>query len=565
MDALAELTLRHQALKQERRSWEQDWKELARHFLPRKCRLEAEAHSRTNAGGLRGGVLDATPYYAMRDLAAGLHGGMTSPARPWFALALAAPGAAVSAGVKTWLGDVADRMRDLFHRSNFYNAIHQVYAELGAFGTAFFFALEDEDCGVRFIPLTAGEYCLDVNEKGRVDTVFRTVQMTLRQLVMEFGESALPEQLREMAKLSRNWNERFCVVHAVFPRAGAFAEGRGAYASVYYLDGRGGAAGRSLLREGSFRSFPGFGVRWDVTGGDVYGRGPAMDALPASRKLQQITATTIKSLHKTVDPPMVVPAGMENLSLLPGAVNYANPSGGTGQAVYPAIQINYNIAAATKAIMDEREQIKEGLFNTLFRAMLNSDRRQITAREVAAREEEKLILIGPVLERMHNELFTPLIERVFDIMQEGGTIPEPPDELAGQDLRVEFVSVLAQAQKTVATSGIEQLAGFVGAIARMLPEALDAVNADAAVDTYADYLGTPAAMLRGQDERDAARQQRAQAQEQAAALQRQLAAIDAAKKLGGASMKDSALGALANMQGAGGQRGAAPLDAPPGE
>ena len=76
-----ELANRREALTQERRTWEADWQLLSQHFLPRKMRsLELEGDV-TNRGGLRKDILRSTGILAMRDLAAGMHGGMTSPAR----------------------------------------------------------------------------------------------------------------------------------------------------------------------------------------------------------------------------------------------------------------------------------------------------------------------------------------------------------------------------------------------------------------------------------------------------------------------------------------------------
>lgn len=563
-----ELTARRQALLDERASWEHDWKVLARHFLPRKCLLESEG-SDDGRGGLRGGVLDSTGIIAMRDLAAGLHGGMTSPARPWFKLGLEDDALAGDKAVRDWLEEVEKRMRTIMHRSNFYNAIHHAYAELGTFGTAFLFALADEKSVVRFVPLTVGEYCLDTDEHGRVDTVFRTVRMTLRQILRRFEAERIPGWMHDMYASQSNWNERFSVIHAVFPRKEPQPGKPGPlnmpFASLYYLEGgtgplsgkrTGGGSGTSgsgepvLLSESGFASFPGFGPRWDVTGSDVYGRSPGMDVLPDSVLIQQMTSSMLQALHKEINPPMVAPAELKNINLMPGGANHTDMHAGNGQAVYPAVQVRHNIQGTQAAIQGVQRQIREGLFNDLFKMLLGSDRRQITAREVAAREEEKLILIGPVLERMHDELFMPLISRVFELMNAAGTLPDIPEAMQGQPLRVEFVSVLAQAQKMAATGAVEQFAGFVSQGARAFPEMLDALNPDKVVDAYAEYLGVASGILRGQKERDEMRETRKQQEAQAAQMEQGKAQMDMLAKAGQAG--SSLQGLLGGMQGAGG-------------
>ncbi len=528
---LQEIAQRYTELETERQSWEEDWKTLAGYFLPRKCRF-LEAGDKTNEGGLRRGSLDSTGVYAMRDLAAGLQGGVTSPARQWFKLSLRDPALDRRSDVRAWLDKAEQYEREVLHRSNFYNAVHHIYSELGTFGTAFMFALPDERTVVRYSPLTAGEYCLDTNELGIVDTVFRHMDMTLRQLVRRFGLENLPEALRKMWEKTSQWNARFRVVHAVYPRndrdPGKIDAKNKPFASIYYLDGYGGGNGLGgnglggsghgeypyLLRESGFDEFPGFGVRWDVTGNDVYGRSPGMDVLPDCVLLHSMTASMLKALHKQVDPPMVAPAQLKNINLLPGGANFIDAGSGQGQQVYPAMQIRPDIQGAMAAVGQIQNKVREGLFNDLFRMLLNSDRRQITAREIAAREEEKMLLIGPVLERLHDELLTPLISRTFSLMAGAGFLPPPPEDVAGADMKVEFVSVLAQAQKLVGTGAIEQFAGFVGQGAQIYPEMLDVVDSDKLADTYADYLGVPAEIIRGQDERDRIREARAEAQQQ---------------------------------------------------
>ena len=566
-DCLRDIRARHQSLKEERQSWEADWKKLAAHFLPRKCRLEQDQY-RTNQGGLRGEKLDSTGFYAMRDLAAGLHGGLTSPARPWFNLTLQNQASATSGAIKTWLDAVTQHIRFVYHQSNFYNAVASLYQELGAFGTAFMFEVEDEKTGVRFIPVTAGEYWLDTDSSGRVDTVFRIINMTLRQMEQEFGLENLPEQLRTMFETASNWNSRFHVVHAVFPdprgtitRVAAEAN---PWASVYYLDGHagsgsGGLGGRSgigdrdcLLRVGGYPEFPGFGVRWDVTGNDVYGKGPAYDAIADSVLLQQMTHSLLKAMHKEIDPPLAAPAGLENVSLLPGAVNPVNTvTGAQGQSIYPIAQVRHNIQGTYQVISQIQNKVRTGLFNDLFRMLLGSDRRQITAKEVAAREEEKLILIGPVLERLNNEFFIPLTSRTFSILWRAGKLPPAPDGIEGLNVDVQFVSILAQAQKMVSTGSVEQFVSFVGNISRFTPDALDAVDLDATIDNFHNFVGAPADMLVSRDQREATRQQRAEQQAQAQQQAEAVQAMQAVKDLGGMNMDGSLLGAVA---GGGGQQ-----------
>ena len=526
-----ELVNRREALTNERRTWEADWKLLAQHFLPRKMRSLELDGTVTNRGGLRTDILNNTGVLSMRDLAAGMHGGMTSPARPWFRLSLQDEEMANHKPVRAWLDDCQDRMRTIFHRSNFYNVIHSHYNELGTFGTGFLFELGDEKSGIRFVPLTVGEYDLDTDEHGRVDTVFRTCDMTVRQIVRRFGYNKCPEVIQRLFDSPPKTSvDRFRVVHAVLPRNDRNPQKLDAknmpWASYYYLEARDGTTSGNglqfphLLAEGGFREFPGFGTRWDVTGQDVYGRSPGMDVLGDVLQLQQMEKSKLKALHKEVDPPMAVPAGLKGLSLLPGAENAYDLNGQTGgQPIYPLMNLRPQVQNTALAIKEVEDKIRRGLYNDLFKMLMGSDRRQITAREIAAKEEEKLILLGPVLERLHDELFMPLIDRTWNLMEEQNMLPPAPEEVQGQEIKVEFVSLLAQAQKMVATSAVDQFMGFIGTYAQFMPELLDAVDPDKMADGYASYLGVETDMLRAQEDRDKIRQAKAQMQQQAAAAE----------------------------------------------
>lgn len=535
-----ELSRRHAALLDLRRPWDSAWRDLSGHFLPTRFRDVGQAgDSVRNPKLLNDKLVDSTGVLAMRTLAAGLQGGMTSPARPWFRLTMEDEGLVQGHGVRQWMDEVANRMRTVLHRSNFYSAIHTMYAELGAFGTGFMMELADFRHGFRFITFTAGEYCLDTNERQEVDVVFRQFQMTARQLLRQFGVANIPSYIKDNAtRHDSRGAEQYTVVHAVYPRTDRDASKVGGenmpWASVYWLDFSGsgsnsgsvgsGSSGYRLnakphvLRESGFDDFPGFGPRWDVTGNDVYGKSPAMDVLPDCRMLQQMGINTLKAIHKAVDPPMSVSASLKavGLDLTPAGINFVeNAPGSAPQAATPIMQVRPEIQEARIAIQDVQRQIQEGLYNDLFRMLLGSNRSQITAREVAAKEEEKLILVGPVLERLQGELFMPLIDRTFSLMAKLDMLPPPPEALAGAPLKVEFVSLLAQAQKMVSTSAVDQFLGFTMNAAQAFPEVLDAVDVDKVIDNYAEYLGVEVDMIRPRQDRDQMRQQRAEAQAQA--------------------------------------------------
>jgi hypothetical protein len=178
-----------------------------------------------------------------------------------------------------------------------------------------------------------------------------------------------------------------------------------------------------------------------------------------------------------------------------------------------------------------------------------SNPRNATATEVDARQEEKFLQLGPVLERVNDEQNDPMLDIVFDEMDSRGMFPDPPAEIAGMNLKVEYVSILAQAQKIIATAGIDRFAGFVTGMAQFKPEVLDKFDIDESVDQYGDALGVSARMIRDDDTVDDMREERAEAQAAAERLAVQRESVTAAKEM--SETDTTGKNALTDVLGAG--------------
>jgi len=539
-------------LKSERRSWESLFKRISDYVLPRKGRFNRDV--KPNDGREKGDkIIDDVATRALRVLAAGMQGGLTSPARPWFRLRTQDPDLSKQKGVKQWLYEVEQRIYQALAKSNFYSRIHGLYTEQAGFGTGCMIEESDPKTRVRFDLFTTGEYWLATDAHGMVDTLYYERQMTSRQLVQQYGLNALPKQIQSSLRDNTNRDQYWKVLHCVQPRDEFDPEkgSRGVrkhmpFESVVICE-------QEIVFEGGYFEFPVLAPRWDVTGAEVYGRSPAMDVLKSVIVLQEINKTELMSLHKMLNPPMKVPVEYSHrLSLLPGAENPI--SSNSPDAVGPLYQIQPDIKAAEYKLERVEARIREGLFNDLFLMIL--ERPGMTATEVVERHEEKLLMLGPVIERQQTELLDPLMERTFAILERQGLIPDPPPEVEGEDLGVEYISLLAQAQKLVGTQAIHSLAAFVGNLAQMKPQVLDKIDEDSAVDEYAAMVGAPPSVVRSSDQvaqiRKARAEQEAQMRQQEQTLAAQQAAGQAAqtaKTLSETTTNNpnNALGALQEM------------------
>ncbi len=547
------LDRRYRALMDERASWEPRWREISEYLLPRHSRFlmtDANRGNRKNSDMSK--IVDSTAVYALRTLSSGMMSGITSPARPWFRLTVPDPQLADDQAVRSWLYEVEQRMREVFTRSNLYNVLPQIYQQMAGFGTAAMGVLEHPDEVVRFYPFPIGSYAVSNNGDLRVDTFVRQFRMTVRQLVQDFGEDAVSDRVKNAYKNGRleQWID---VIHLVEPNWWQVPEREDfagkAYRSVYYEKG---ANDDQVLRTSGFDEFPILCPRWEVTGEDVYGDGPGHLSLGDIKQLQAETRRKAQGIEKMVNPPMVADVSLrqQRSSVLPGDVTYVDMQGQGANGFRPAYEVNPRINELLQDIREIQDRIDRAFYVDLFLMLTYSDRRQITAREIEERHEEKLLMLGPVLERIEDELLDPLIDRTFNIMARNGLIPEPPEALQGVDLRVEYQSILAQAQKMVGIQGIDRLVGFVGNVAQAKPEVLDKMDAERAVSAYADALGTPPDLLKSDEDVEAMRQQRAEqaAQQQALAAAQQ--AGQAAKDMGDASTQEgTALGDLLRTVG----------------
>ncbi|EMM0296596.1 phage tail protein [Klebsiella pneumoniae] len=556
-------TLKEQLQKQQaqltndRSSFDPHWRELSDFINPRGSRFLVTDVNRDDRRNTK--IVDPTATLAARTLSSGMMSGITSPARPWFKLATPDPDMMDYGPVKLWLEVVQRRMNEVFNKSNIYQSLPLLYASLGNYSTGAMAVLEDDSDVIRTMMFPIGSYYMANSARGSVDTCFRKFSMTVRQLVMEFGLNNVSDSVKGMWD-SGNYESWIEVIHAVYPNidrdTAKLNSKNKPIKSVYYEVG---GDSDKLLRESGFDEFPIMAPRWEVNGEDVYGSScPGMIALGQVKALQLEQKRKSQLIDKATNPPMVGPSSLRNqrVSLLPGDITYIDQV--TGQDGFkPAYLVNPNTADLLADIQDTRQIINSAYFVDLFMMLQNINTRSMPVEAVIEMKEEKLLMLGPVLERLNDECLNPLIDRTFSIMARKNLLPPPPDVLQGMPLRIEYISVMAQAQKSIGLSSLSSTVGFIGQLAQAKPEALDKLNVDQAIDAFAEMSGVSPTVIVPQEQVEQVREQRAQQQQQQQMVAMGMAAAQGAKTLSEAQMADpSVLTALSNAAGApaGGQQ-----------
>lgn len=543
----APITLRQQyetlrsSLVLERSSFDVHYRELAEFLFPRRTRFQVTDRNRGDRRSSN--IINSTPRFAALTLQSGLHAGLTSPARPWMRLTTPDPAMAEIPAIKEWLHEVTNRMLTVFLRSNLYNGLPTLYGDVGVFATGAMGLFADQKDMLRAYSYPIGSYALGLDARGLVTTFLRDYVRTVRQLVAEFAVDAGDRTIhweRLSAAVRNAWDtgnyeQAIEITWLVTPNPDAdpgklYAKDAMPFRSCHFERTR--PEEGAFLRESGFKTFPVVVPRWDVTAEDTYGTDcPAMTALGDIKGLQLLERRKAQAIDKALNPALVGPSSLrtQKTSLLPGDITYSDDRVGM-QGLRPIHEVRLEgLREVVGEIGRHEDRIERAFYADLWRMLTNSDQVQpITAREVVERHEEKMVMLGPVLERMNDELLDPMVDRTFGIMLEAGAIPDPPDELVGVGLRVEYLSILAQAQRLVGVGGQDRFLQSTMSLVSAFPNARHKVNVYQAINDYADMLGVNPKLVYTDEEAKASAD--AEAQQQAAA-----AAAVQAQKLGAAA------------------------------
>lgn len=520
---------RKSAMFNERSSWMTHWQEISAYQQPRMGRFIST--DRNRGARRHNNIYDNTALLAARTLGAGMMSGMTSPARPWFRLTLSDTDLREVGRVKTWLHRSGVLLREVFARSNTYRALHAGYEELGLFGTWATILLPDFDTVVHHYPMTIGEYAIGVDHRGVPNAFCREFELSVGAVVGQFGRENVSQTVRNMYD-RHNLDAWVPVVHVIEPNTGRDStklDNKNMRFSSHYME-LGNESDKQCLSESGFKRFPVLAPRWSVSGQDIYGSSPGQEALGDVKQLQHEQLRKSQGIDYQVNPPIQVPTSYKDAAKarLPGGVMFVDENQGSA-GVRSAYQVPINLQHLLLDIQDVRERIRSTYYADLFLMLANDTRSGVTATEVAERHEEKLLMLGPVLERLHNELLSPMIDLTFDYCMEAGILPEIPPELEGMDLNIEFVSTLAQAQRVVSAQGMDRLLGTLGSMVQLYPHVTKKVDPMQAIDDYAEMYGVNPEIIVPDDvvqEQVEAADQAAQAASAAAAAP---AAVDAMK------------------------------------
>lgn len=516
-----ELCKKYDTLKTYKANWEGHWKEVSYYVVPKK---DAIYGTTTDGDKKENKLFDASGVHANEMLAAALHGMLTNPSSIWFDMSFGDPKIDARDDVRAWRQHAVDRMIYVLNNSNFQTEVHEVYVDLGGFGTACLRMEEDEETHIRFHARPIYEVSIAENHKEMIDTVYYEYERTLKQIVDEFGKEALDADM--MRDFETNMLKKERILHAVEPRSSDTTKApvptNLPFASYHIL-----MRNKKIVKESGFHENPYAIPRWTKLSGEMYGRGPGMKALADIKMLNKMKQVTIEAAQLAAFPPLQMPDDGVLLPLIfkPKGINTYRS--GSKDRIEPIVT-GSNIGLSEQLMENVRRQIKEAFY---IDQLITPENDRMTATEIMQRREEQLRTLGPILGRMHYEFLKPLVERLFGILSRKGVIQPPPQDLMKSEYIVRYTSLVAKAQRTMEAGNFSRAMQLIAPMVQAQPESLDYLDGDATVKYAADIFGVSASIIRDDAKVEEIRKARQQAQAQQSQMQAQMQQAEIANKL----------------------------------
>ncbi|RSY83125.1 phage tail protein [Sphingomonas koreensis] len=505
--------------------------EIAGLCMPSRSRQLVESHKvkQRNASS-KVTLYDGHSLRSFRTLANGMLSGCSSRSRPWRKSALEDTDLMNYYPVRVWLAAYDKLIDGTLAASNFYEAMLSFYLEMGGFGTGSVLIENHEAASPKIVchALTFGEYGLSLGPDLRPDSLSRTFALTARQMVARFVADRFDRHALDWSRVTRRVKEAwdsgkyetaFTVKQLIEPNP-AYIPGKIGAIGMSYRSLKWEAAEedrKAFLAIEGYRSQPFCAARWETLAGDVWGSGCGKAALPDMRALQLQAKRKGQATDMLVMPPTWGPPTIDRVGMLPG--NHTTVAAvDMSVGIKAVIEMPYQALPVIRDdVFDYRQAVDRASYADTFQAITSMDGVQPrNVEELAQRHEEKMTQLGPVVDRVNNEGLQVANDRVSDVLAARGdllnSLPPAPEELQGEELSTDFVSIMAQAQRMLGIASTERAVSFVGNMAAAFPDAADNIDADAIVQDYWERSGAEPSGLRDPKVRDAIREQRAAAQ-----------------------------------------------------
>ena len=502
MDKMAKTYIqRYQKAKSLREQWVPLFEECYEYALPQR----ESFYSETPGERRDDKIFDETAVVGVQEFASRLQSGIVPNFARWADLM---SGSEVPKDqreeIDNQLDDVTDYVFEVLQNSNFSQEVHESFMDL-AVGTGILCVEEGDAINpINFSAIPLPHVVLDTGPDDKIDHVYRERKKIKYDQLSELYPNATfdPKVMAQMGKEAETTVlELVCKDYSKKNQDSYYhyAICMNTETVLYYKEISG-------LGANPFICF-----RWSKCAGEIYGRGPLINALSAIKTtnltielILENAQMAISGVYQIDDDGVINP---DTIQLVPGSII---PKA-MGSAGLQPIQAAGSFDVAQLVLSDMRLNIKRALYNDM---LGNPDRTPATATEVAERMADLSRRMGSAFGRLQAELVQPLLQRVIYILKKQGRIEVP--SINGREVKIRSVSPLAQAQANQDISSIARFLELVGGV--FGPEMLQLlIDGEQTAAHLAKKFGVPESLIRDENQRKqiaAMAQQMAQQQQQ---------------------------------------------------
>ena len=494
----------HEYLRGEQANFRQLWNQVAQFVMPAWDNFVGEQAQGVNRNSR---LFDSTAVAANERFAAAMEWMLTPRTQEWHGLEPLDERMADDPAVQSQIDQAVKIMFSVRYKpaANFASQTDECYLSLGAFGNNALFIDEAYGKGIRYRSAPLNEIVWSLDHSGMVDTVYREFEFTPKQAYAQWGENALPEQVR--TAYDKNPYQKLKFLHVVKPNEERKLNALGSkgmrFASWYIYPQT-----RDVIQSGGYRSFPWAIGRYRMAPREQYGRSPAVTVFPHIRTLNEMRKTVLRAGQKAVDPPILLQEEgvLTPFNQRPGAANYGMLNA-DGVALAQPLQQGGKFEIGQELMQAEAGAINDAFLVSLFQILVQSP--EMTATEALIRAQEKGIMIAPAMGRQQSEFLGPMIMRELDILVHAGMIGQSFLE----QVKPSYTSPLTRLMRAEEATAIMNTVQSIAQLAQLDPNATHVIDAVDAAREIALINRCPAKFLRTEEQIDAIVQQQQQDQQ----------------------------------------------------
>ena len=395
-------------------------------------------------------------------------------------------------------GYILDQTSEFLHskrysaRSGFVGAMSECYISMAVYGHCIMELTEDlRTRSVFYKALPIKEFCIDKDANGFINTFYRKVQMTYRNLRTLFPDYT-PDKYAgaDTPKWLDETMELLCVVEPSLTTSGSYDN--------VWIDN----TNRKILEKKVTKKCRYICSRSNVfpSSDDPYGFSPAMEVMPSMKALNSLSYNILKLGDNATRLDFLTGEDVVNPGNFAGNGNIIE--GGINDEGRPMVQrLQYpDMPSADYVQKSYQERIKTALFVNFFMTLNETQSRSATDSMLKA--NEKAQMVAPTGDRIARELLIPMIELELQYYGDMHQLPQFPEEIKSLGIATDFDITLdnpkLKGQRIDSANGIMTLAQYLGALMGLDTE----INIDRAKMILTEIFNIPASVLNTPEEKE---------------------------------------------------------------